>query len=213
MLSGKCYVKDDLTPILDAIKKRGGFIVGFRIEMRRPSALSHAFLECIIFSNSVYRRERTVYPKPIKTGLIVNACPPVQAVQKMMSPILQLATGQPSGIFSSCEWIGAHNTAQVDDAQHRRKQFPLDLTAPSSSESLDNKRKSLRPSQKNVIAHFCVEKHPTVPRSAAATRPTPTPSPDPRGRPTRARHHSHRAGQTRYAQSPQKPQDPPAAPP
>jgi hypothetical protein len=40
-LSRKCYVEDGLTPILDAIKKCGGFIVAFRISMGRPSALSH----------------------------------------------------------------------------------------------------------------------------------------------------------------------------
>jgi multimeric flavodoxin WrbA len=142
-LSGKCYIKDDLTPILTTLKKCDGFVVGFPVYMGLPSALSHAFLERIIFSNFVYRPERTVFPKPIKTGLIVTSGAPAQMVQQMYTPVLNLVVGQVGGIFGSCEWIGAHDTVQVDDyskydiqicvpeekRKHREKQFPLDLAA------------------------------------------------------------------------------------
>jgi multimeric flavodoxin WrbA len=140
---GKCYVKDDLTPILDKVKKCDGFVVGFPIYMGLPSALSHIFLERVLFSNFVYRKERTVYGKSIKTGLIVTTGAPAQMVQQAYTPLLSQLTGLVGGVFGSSEWVGSHDTLQVDDyskydiqicipeekIKHRKEQFPRDLQA------------------------------------------------------------------------------------
>jgi multimeric flavodoxin WrbA len=140
---GKCYVKDGLTPILEKIKKCDGFVVGFPIYMGLPSSLSHVFLERATFSNFVYRNDRTVYGKKIKTGVIVTTGAPAQAVQQMYIPTIKQITGQIGGIFGSCEWIGSYDTVQVDDysqydiqfsvpadkIKHRKEQFPIDLQA------------------------------------------------------------------------------------
>jgi multimeric flavodoxin WrbA len=138
---GMCYLKDDLTPILEKLKKCDGFVLGFPIYMGLPSALSHAFLERIIFSNSVYRSDRTVFGKKIKTGLIVTTGAPPQAVETMYTPLLKTITDFVSGVFGSCERIGSYDTLQVEDyskydiqicvpaEKHklRKEQFPKDL--------------------------------------------------------------------------------------
>jgi multimeric flavodoxin WrbA len=140
---GKCHVTDDLTPILEKIKKCDGFVVGFPIYLGLPSALSHLFLERVVFSNFVYRQERTVYGKSIKTGLIVTSGAPEQVVKQAYAPLLNQVTGIVGGVFGKSEWIGSHDTVQVDDyskydirihvpeekIRHRNEQFPKDLEA------------------------------------------------------------------------------------
>jgi multimeric flavodoxin WrbA len=140
---GKCYIQDGLTPILDKIKKADGFVVGFPMYIGLPSALSHAFLERIIFSNYVYRKDRTVYGKKIKTGIVVAAGAPAQMVEQMYTPLLTHLTEVLGSVFGSCERVGHYDAQQVTDYseydiqvcvpaekyRHRKEQFPIDLAA------------------------------------------------------------------------------------
>jgi multimeric flavodoxin WrbA len=138
---GKCYFQDELTPVLDKLKKCDGFVIGFPIYMGLPSSLSHVFLERAIYSNCVYRQELTVYGKTIKTGLIVSSGAKADAVRTRYGAVLTHLTGIVGSIFGSCEWIGHHNAQDVGDysvydmefrgpderIRHRKEQFPVDL--------------------------------------------------------------------------------------
>jgi multimeric flavodoxin WrbA len=140
---GKCYLKDDLTPILEKLKKCDGFVLGFPIYMGLPSSLSHTFLERVTFSNFVYRTDRTVYGKKIKTGLVVTGGAAPQVVESMWNPLLTHLTDLVGSIFGSCERLGSYDTVQVDDYskydiqigvpgdkhKRRKEQFPQDLLA------------------------------------------------------------------------------------
>jgi multimeric flavodoxin WrbA len=140
---GKCYFQDGLTPILDKIKKADGFVLGFPMYFGLPSALSHAFLERVLFSNGVYRKELTAYGKKIKTGIVVAAGAPGQIVEQMYTPVLTLFTDFMTQIFGSCERVGHYDAQQVTDYseydikvcipaekyQHQKEQFPIDLAA------------------------------------------------------------------------------------
>jgi hypothetical protein len=91
----------------------------------------------------VYRKDGTVYGKSIKTGLIVTTGAPVKVVQQEHVAHISQITRLVGFVFGSSEWIGAHDTQQVEDyskydirvcvpaekIRHRKEQFPRDLQA------------------------------------------------------------------------------------
>jgi multimeric flavodoxin WrbA len=138
---GKCHFQDGLTPILAKVKKCDGFIVGFSVYGGLLSALSYAFLERLLYSNRVYRKEVTVFGRRIRTGLVVATGAPEAVVRPDYGAMLAHLTGLLGGVFGSCEWIGHHDAQQVEDygqydiqvcvpaekIRHRKEQFPVDL--------------------------------------------------------------------------------------
>ncbi|KAH0790696.1 flavodoxin family protein [Histomonas meleagridis] len=68
--SGKCAIKDDLTPLLQEIKTADALVIGSPIYWSQISSYLHTALERMWFSNYRYTSEPSSLPKPIKTLMI-----------------------------------------------------------------------------------------------------------------------------------------------
>jgi len=64
-------VKDDLTPVLDRIKKANALIIGTPVYYLAESARTRAFLERLCFPYLKYAKDyRSLFPRRINTALI-----------------------------------------------------------------------------------------------------------------------------------------------
>jgi multimeric flavodoxin WrbA len=142
---GKCAVKDDLTPILEEIKKTDAIIMGSPVYFWGISGEMKSFLERLMFPFYHYTEDKapdcTLFPKIIHTGFIYT----MGAREEWMKGVgfersASLTEMFLKRIFGTAESLFCCDTYQFDDyskidqrrfdpeqkAARRREQFPLD---------------------------------------------------------------------------------------
>ena len=71
--TGKCSIKDDLTPILEEVKKADALIFATPIYFGLPSALLHNTLERLWYSHTRFTKDRASgFPRTTNIGMIYN---------------------------------------------------------------------------------------------------------------------------------------------
>lgn len=143
---GTCAMKDDLTPVLEAIKEADGLILGSPNYYTNISSSMQALLERLLFSNVIYSNEiPTVFPKPLPNGFIYNMNVPKEQYemmglgnhyQMMLMSLMMVLRQKPMTLYS-------YNTYQFSDyskyehsmfsesqkAAYKEAQFPKDCEA------------------------------------------------------------------------------------
>src|SRR5665648_201310 len=67
---GKCGMKDELSPILDKLRKVDAFVLGSPIYLDNVTGQMRSFIERFIFPYIEYSKTRTLFPRKIPAGLI-----------------------------------------------------------------------------------------------------------------------------------------------
>lgn len=140
---GKCHMKDDLSPILDKIKKADGLIIGSPIYWGAPAALAHSFIERLCFSNYSYAEPYAIFGRKMPTALLFTMNYPEKLAMEIghYDQMYKHWSGIVGSTFGSCDILCAYNTLQVKDYskynikifkaedkyKSRSEQFPLDL--------------------------------------------------------------------------------------
>ncbi len=143
---GICAMRDDLSPVLEAIKECDGLILGSPIYYGGMSSNLLAFLERFLYSNSIYSNEiPTVFPKPLPWGMIydMNMSKPEWDKMGLENNLLVFHNSIIHTLRQRPQILFVHNTLQFADyaqyessmfspeekAEHHRVQFPLDCEA------------------------------------------------------------------------------------
>jgi len=114
---GVCAVKDDLTPVLDRIKKANALIIGTPVYYLAESARTRAFLERLCFPYLKYAKDyRSLFPRRINTALIYTMNAGEELLEltglnqhfNMMKAILTMN-------FGACELLLSTDTLQYGD--------------------------------------------------------------------------------------------------
>lgn len=140
---GKCAIKDDLTPILEEVKKADAILLGSPVYFFNVSGEMKSFMERLMFPFYRYTPEGTpctLFPRKIRTGFIYTSNAPEQVV-KMVGYDKSAAVNANflKRIFGDSELLICSDTLQFEDyakidqtrfdpaekAATRRDQFPL----------------------------------------------------------------------------------------
>ena len=115
--TGKCAIKDDLTPIIEEIKTADVLIFGTPIYYGFPSALLHSALERLWFSSYRYTKEATSFPKITKTGMIYTMNVTEEFAKKIgyQNMFNQITRFNQMIFKGKCETLCAFDTQQIDD--------------------------------------------------------------------------------------------------
>ena len=141
--SGRCTIKDDLTPILEEIKTADALIFGVPIYLSYPSSLVHTALERMLYSSFTYTPEATTFPRKTKTLFIytMNVSQNL-AKQRGYEYIFNTNENYSTRVFrGTSKSILSCDTQQVKDYskyaitifnaeekyKHHKEQFPKDL--------------------------------------------------------------------------------------
>ena len=141
--SGRCTIKDDLTPILEEIKTADALIFGTPIYFSYPASLFHSAIERMWFSNFTYTKAGTSFPRKTKTLFIYTMNVNEKWAKEVhYDYIFNNNANVSSRIFrGESKFICAYNTQQVKDYskyaltmfnaeekyKHHKEQFPKDL--------------------------------------------------------------------------------------
>lgn len=143
--SGRCAMKDELTPVLDKIAAEAdALLMGSPIYLWSATGEMRSFLERLVFAPMVYSKPaRSLFPRTIKAGFIftMNA-PEEMSIQRGFPAIRQMMEMPIRMIFGSVETLCAYDTFQFPDyskvvmeyfdpaekASRRAEVFPVDCT-------------------------------------------------------------------------------------
>ncbi len=138
----KCYLKDDLSPLIEKILNSDGVIIGSPIYLGEPTAHFRALYERLLFCVLSYDNGQSYLDKHINVGLIYTMNAPLAYYQTaLQSSIKSLEAGfrhlLRGEVFSyaSCDTLQVKDYSQYSmgmfDAKHKKemhdKQFPEDL--------------------------------------------------------------------------------------
>ncbi|OHS97835.1 NADPH-dependent FMN reductase [Tritrichomonas foetus] len=140
--AGKCYMKDDLSPVLEKIKKADALIFGSPTYYHQMSSLFHTFIERAMYSNLTYKDLSSVFGRKIKTAIIFNCGAAPEEVKELNYEATWKKTAEYiAGCYGSCEMMYVPDTMEVNDyskvympaydVEHKKKwreeTFPLEL--------------------------------------------------------------------------------------
>ena len=143
---GICAMKDDLTPVLERVKKADALILGSPIYFMNLTSGMMAFIERLFFSNYIYSNEiPTVFPKKLPNAFFYTMNMTENHV-KEFSIRERFAMHENSAeriLMAKPEILYAYNTYQFNDytkyessifdeaekAAYREEVFPKDLEA------------------------------------------------------------------------------------
>jgi multimeric flavodoxin WrbA len=139
---GKCAMKDDLHPVLEAVETADALIVGSPIYFGSATGETRSFLERLLFPYLVYTAPPTsLFPKKIDTAFIYTMNVPEERVRDAGGQQMALNEFAFRMVFGgSCETLTSTETWQFDDyskvisslfnigqrAKRREEVFPAD---------------------------------------------------------------------------------------
>lgn len=115
---GRCVIKDDLTPILEEIKRADALIIGSPNYFGNVSSAIHVALERILFSNVSYQKDKpSAFGKKIKTGFIMpmNVDKNISTNYYKYDWLFNHIKNTMATAFGECEFLPVYNTIQVAD--------------------------------------------------------------------------------------------------
>ncbi len=140
---GKCALKDSLTPVMEKLAHADGLILGSPVYYGGITGKMKSFLERFLFQYGVYDMEySSIAPRKMPTAFVYTMNVPESVMAEMEYAKnfkdIEFFIGR---IFSSPKVLYATDTYQFDDyskykmecfseqakAEHRDKQFPVDL--------------------------------------------------------------------------------------
>jgi multimeric flavodoxin WrbA len=142
VLLERCAMKDELTPLLDAISVCDAFVVGSPIYFGDVTGLTRAFMERACFPYISYDQKPSSFKRSIKTGFVYTANAPEQVYEEIgYWDLFRRNEELFTRIFGESSWVLASETLQFSDydryassmfdAAERKKRhetvFPSDL--------------------------------------------------------------------------------------
>jgi len=144
---GVCAVKDDLKPVLERIAEADGIIIGSPVYYGNLTGQALSFINRLLFPTMHYDRDpqtgklKKVLEKDKKSGLIATMNASEECVKSGHVSSLESIAGYIGMVLGSCETLYSCDTYQFSDyskyyagmwdenkkAEHREKQFPIDL--------------------------------------------------------------------------------------
>jgi len=116
--SGRCAMKDDLTPILKQIEEKAdAVILGTPIYFGAMTGEMRSFIERLLFAPIIYSQPlRSVFPRKIRTGIIytMNA-PEEMSVQRGYGTMFSATEASLRLVFGSAETFCCFDTYQFQD--------------------------------------------------------------------------------------------------
>jgi multimeric flavodoxin WrbA len=114
---GVCALQDELTPVLDRVKKADALIIGTPVYYGCESASTRAFMERLFFPYNKYAKDRrSLFPRRINTAVIYTMGASEEMAKEMgfdrMAVMTKLAMGRH---FGACELLLSTDTLQFDD--------------------------------------------------------------------------------------------------
>ncbi|OHT12607.1 NADPH-dependent FMN reductase [Tritrichomonas foetus] len=142
---GRCHQVDELTPILEKLKKADAIIFASPTYFGQMSGLFHTFFERAIFPLVSYRDFQSVLGRKIKTGMIFNCGADQQEAKEYgYDKFWEKTANEISSAFNEkCELLTVCDTMEVQDyskyqmqcydapakEKHRDEEFPKELQA------------------------------------------------------------------------------------
>jgi len=144
---GVCAVKDDLKPVLERIAEADGIIIGSPVYYGNLTGQALSFINRLLFPTMYYEidtqtgKPQKVLTKEKKCGLIATMNVQKEYLQSGYASSLESIAGSIGMVLGSCETLYSCDTYQFSDyskyyagmwdkkkkAEHREKQFPIDL--------------------------------------------------------------------------------------
>lgn len=143
---GDCAMRDELSPILENLKKADAVIFGSPIYYDNISSGMTAFLERFLFSNYIYSEEiPTVFPKRIQAGFIYSMNITKEQAEKVHVPsnlekyqrsVTEILGNRPELLYVYNTWQFTDYSkyessifSESDKRRQREEQFPSDCRA------------------------------------------------------------------------------------
>lgn len=138
----KCFYKDDLSPVLDAVSACDWLVLGTPIYLGLYTGVFHSFLERLLYAYSTYELSyRTTAPKKMPTALIYTMNWPEDKGSVVYAGKFDMMEGIIGNVFTPPEKLSVYNTYQFDDyskyncekfneedkRKYRDEHFPIDL--------------------------------------------------------------------------------------
>lgn len=144
---GVCAVRDDLKPVLERIAEADAVLIGSPVYYGNLTGQALSFINRLLFPVMHYEtdprtgRAERVLKKDKKCGLIVTMNASERHLRSGYSKPFEAIAGSIGMVLGSCETLYSCDTLQFSDyskyyagmwnekhkAEHREKQFPLDL--------------------------------------------------------------------------------------
>ncbi|MBB5348677.1 flavodoxin family protein [Desulfoprunum benzoelyticum] len=114
---GVCAVQDDLTAVLDRVRKADALIIGSPVYYGCESAATRAFLERLCFPYLQYAKDvRSLFPRKINTAMIYTMNVPEQTVKLMgYDQLFERTKKMLEMHFGPCELLLSTDTLQYSD--------------------------------------------------------------------------------------------------
>ena len=112
---GVCAVQDDLTPVLDRVKKADALIIGSPIYYGCES--TRAFLERLLFPYNKYAKDRrSLFPRRINTAMIYTMGAPEEIAKEIgFDRMIVMTKMALENHFGACEVLLSTDTLQYSD--------------------------------------------------------------------------------------------------
>lgn len=136
---GHCICRDGLTPVLDAIREAGGFIIGSPNYLGELTASFRALYERLVFQNLTYRTDiPSCNDNPIPVLLIMTSNAPDTAYRDLLQNYQQVLSGfvGPTQVLVSGDTLQLKDYSKTDwpwyfDGEAKRKRhetvFPQEM--------------------------------------------------------------------------------------
>jgi multimeric flavodoxin WrbA len=138
---GKCYWKDDLTPVLEKILEADALLIGTPIYFGQPTSEFRALLERLIFSVMSYDDGSSYFTGKVNVGIFYTMNAPLEFYEQSMKESLsgnEFLFGYLNGEVVSypvCDTLQVHKYSEYnmggfnEEAKQRQYvlQFPLDV--------------------------------------------------------------------------------------
>jgi multimeric flavodoxin WrbA len=112
---GKCVLSDDLTPVIAAIRRSDGLLIGSPIYLHDVTGMTRSFLERLLFDIVPYDSEGAVaFQGRVPTGFIYTMNVPREKHEKYR-PIFEFNQTALGFLNGPSEYLAAPDTYQFDD--------------------------------------------------------------------------------------------------
>lgn len=111
----RCYIKDELSPILEEIWQADCLIIGSPIYFGQPTGELRSFLERVCFPPLSYNDYSSLFPGKVDVTVFLTMNTPLDAFEEGMRPAMEAYFDPFSFLNGSVEIIPVCDTLQVDD--------------------------------------------------------------------------------------------------